>query len=1396
LCPCAWLLPSVLVFCSSLPPGSLWSFSRSSLLPLAFGGVSFFAPPPCPSGLLGASSPSRLAWPCAGAGSFPFLPSPLSLVGSWPPLVAPGPGPSGSLPARAPAPRLPLPGRPPARPSPSRPGAVVPSSCSGALLGLVLGLRPSPSLPAAPWRARLVPAAAVLPAPLASLPLLPFPRSSLPLGSGWPVRLPARPGPAGPFLLGPSWPSLAVGGPGLFLCPFACSPPAFARLPSPGLLASAVRFSFVGFSARRPASRARRGRPSSAVRGAFLALLPPPPAPAFAPAVFLPPGPPVRGSPPLRSRRRLPPPSAASGSGGVSLLPRSAPSAPSPFLGSGGRLVARLPLPALAGRAPPAWRLRLPLPPPGPSPGPAPPACPLARSFLLFGWWCLAVLRWWRALSASLRSRPRPRPFPRPVRVCGPLASSGASRLPPLAVRGPPGLCCPSLFWAARALPCPGPRVLPLAARSGSSCSPCRAGARALPFLLFPAACLVGPRPPLVPLPSLPFVPPPVAPPACLARCGLRPGPGGLAPPPRAGRWSPPVLSRPSPSSPVSVGAPAAGSFPRVGFLARPPPPVFPVPSLLRRARPSWPPGALRPGPAPAGAPRPLSALVPSALLVSPSVPLSPLALLVPASLPPAAPCAPSCALPPSVPPRVFARPLRPLVFRGACLSARPCCPSARLVCWVVVPSPGGPGPPAAAAPRPLLARLGLCPPLCRPGRRLPPAPPSFSRLPSAPVGLPAALPPLPRGGPPPPGLPPSRRVPRPALPFARWLLRGPPCPLPRLLRVRPLSPCPGPGRPRGCASRLGWGVRARVPLLRRVALFGPAALPGWSFPLPLLLAGARSRPRRVLARCPPFAPRVPRPCPCCPGRACAPPRLPGSAGLRAGVLPWGRARVGLGGRSPAPGLSCPPGPLLAGRALRPAWPAARASARPLASWSSPPRLAPGPRRLPSPRVFGCPPVRAVPAPGGGRPLVGRPLARSCCLRLALRPRVPVGPRPLVPSACLGRRPRPSGGGSPRFCRAPRSSPLGLGAPASSPLSSLVPAAVSLRLAVPRLPFSAVPRLLRGLGVAPLPLFSPFPLSAALVASLPVGLRLARSSWALFGPPPWRCGLPARAVPFLSPARRWPWPSASAPACVPLPGRLPSPCPGWRSRVFPLPRRRGRPAAPARRPAWRSVPPPWACSRVARPLVPLLVVVALLPAPLRPAVGPGSLCPAVGPGFVAPPASGRSVCPAPSCAVCRRAAGSPSGPWLWLLPGPVLPAAPSAGVLGRVLFSSCPPPPLPSVCPALGFPGWPRPAPLRGPVRPRRPLPSAGRPRFPARSSSSPPPVSRCPPLVARPCRSGPSAPGSVPSGSGLALRVGLAGPWGPPRRRGPSPGPGRRPPPGWGPPLAGFGRPAGASRP
>ena len=35
---------------------------------------------------------ARIAWPCAGDGSFKFLPYQLSMVGSWPTMVATGDG--------------------------------------------------------------------------------------------------------------------------------------------------------------------------------------------------------------------------------------------------------------------------------------------------------------------------------------------------------------------------------------------------------------------------------------------------------------------------------------------------------------------------------------------------------------------------------------------------------------------------------------------------------------------------------------------------------------------------------------------------------------------------------------------------------------------------------------------------------------------------------------------------------------------------------------------------------------------------------------------------------------------------------------------------------------------------------------------------------------------------------------------------------------------------------------------------------------------------------------------------------------------------------------------------------------------------------------------------------
>ncbi|PWY62892.1 hypothetical protein BO70DRAFT_404778, partial [Aspergillus heteromorphus CBS 117.55] len=66
------------------------------------------------------------------------------------------------------------------------------------------------------WR-QVVPAAAVIPAPIAYIKVVAVKKLVVEPWSGWPVRLTASTGPAGPFLLGIPWPSLAVGEPGLLL---------------------------------------------------------------------------------------------------------------------------------------------------------------------------------------------------------------------------------------------------------------------------------------------------------------------------------------------------------------------------------------------------------------------------------------------------------------------------------------------------------------------------------------------------------------------------------------------------------------------------------------------------------------------------------------------------------------------------------------------------------------------------------------------------------------------------------------------------------------------------------------------------------------------------------------------------------------------------------------------------------------------------------------------------------------------------------------------------------------------------------------------------------------------------------------------------------------------------
>lgn len=48
----------------------------------------------------------RIAWPCAGDGSFKFLPYQLSMFGYWPNMVATGNGGLGSTPEKEPEKRL------------------------------------------------------------------------------------------------------------------------------------------------------------------------------------------------------------------------------------------------------------------------------------------------------------------------------------------------------------------------------------------------------------------------------------------------------------------------------------------------------------------------------------------------------------------------------------------------------------------------------------------------------------------------------------------------------------------------------------------------------------------------------------------------------------------------------------------------------------------------------------------------------------------------------------------------------------------------------------------------------------------------------------------------------------------------------------------------------------------------------------------------------------------------------------------------------------------------------------------------------------------------------------------------------------------------------------------
>ncbi|KAF4228310.1 hypothetical protein CNMCM8980_006931 [Aspergillus fumigatiaffinis] len=164
-----------------------------------------------------------------------------------------------------------------------------------------------------------------------------------------------------------------------------------------------------------------------------------------------------------------------------------------------------------------------------------------------------------------------------------------------------------------------------------------RAPIRALQLLLFNEECLVGTSHQLVPITSLPFV--------HTARRYYRLN-GSVRP----SDW----LRGVGNDSPEPESEPAEGSLPSEGPLG---PTSHPCLSyLVASAGPPFrrPPGRPRaPGPAPAEDPN-MNAVLKN-----------------------------------SVNHRVFERTLRPLVFRGACLSERHCCPQARLVCWAPSPPPG-----------------------------------------------------------------------------------------------------------------------------------------------------------------------------------------------------------------------------------------------------------------------------------------------------------------------------------------------------------------------------------------------------------------------------------------------------------------------------------------------------------------------------------------------------------------------------------------------------------------------------------------------------------------------------------------------------------------------------------
>ncbi|KAF4276694.1 hypothetical protein CNMCM8689_006013 [Aspergillus fumigatus] len=221
-------------------------------------------------------------------------------------------------------------------------------------------------------------------------------------------------------------------------------------------------------------------------------------------------------------------------------------------------------------------------------------------------------------------------------------AHQGDYRLKPMEVRGNNRSVMPLDVLGRTRATLTGPAsTSPWPRGLGNLVKPCRAGDRALQLLLFNEECLVGTSHQLVPITSLPFV--------HTARRYYRLN-GSVRP----SDW----LRGVGNDSPEPESEPAEGSLPSEGPLG---PTSHPCLSyLVASAGPPFrrPPGRpCAPGPAPAEDPN-MNAVLKN-----------------------------------SVNHRVFERTLRPLVFRGACLSERHCCPQARLVCWAPVPLSRGTGP-------------------------------------------------------------------------------------------------------------------------------------------------------------------------------------------------------------------------------------------------------------------------------------------------------------------------------------------------------------------------------------------------------------------------------------------------------------------------------------------------------------------------------------------------------------------------------------------------------------------------------------------------------------------------------------------------------------------------------